>query len=296
MQARCPHCKNVFATDRAGVQFCPHCGREIEVPATAGAEAGTGAGGSAAPPEGPSGAVPPMGGPPGATPPPPGSAGVTAWERRSELGAAKALWLTWKDAMLRPTAFWAGVRPDGSPVDALLYAWIVYAISAVLSIPLSLATTNTAMWERWAQQAGAQQSPLTPYLEQLAHRSTAAVLLPVAIGVVLFPLLVVIGAAILHLFALLFGTAKNGYWATFRVVCYALSPSVFDFYGCLFPFVFIYVLALTVFGLGAVQETTQGKAAATVLTPFGLSVCCCCLIPVFALGAGGFAAFSHAHP
>src|SRR5437867_4209924 len=46
MQARCPHCKRVFATEQPGIQPCPECGKQINVPGPPSAEAGFTAPGS----------------------------------------------------------------------------------------------------------------------------------------------------------------------------------------------------------------------------------------------------------
>ncbi len=32
MDARCPRCSTVFTTDRSGIQFCPNCGQQVDVP------------------------------------------------------------------------------------------------------------------------------------------------------------------------------------------------------------------------------------------------------------------------
>jgi predicted nucleic acid-binding Zn-ribbon protein len=56
MQVRCPHCSQVFASERRGRQFCPACGGEIFVPETAAGEGEAAAGASGAPP--PAGSAP----------------------------------------------------------------------------------------------------------------------------------------------------------------------------------------------------------------------------------------------
>lgn len=62
MQARCPYCSSVFTTDRTGVQFCPSCGKQLNVPAPPPA-----AGGPETPAQGPG----TNGGTTGTVPPPP---------------------------------------------------------------------------------------------------------------------------------------------------------------------------------------------------------------------------------
>jgi hypothetical protein len=191
--------------------------------------------------------------------------------------------------MFSPTTFWADVAPNGPVWDALFYGWILYAIQAVLAAPLSLAS-NGAILSQWAERSSNDpNSPFARLAEQFAQNQSGPIaILLITLGIViLFPVSLIIGSAILHVFALLFGAGKNGYWATMRVVAYALSPTLFSFVPCVSALASIYVMVLIIFGLASVHETTQGKAAAAALTPVGLSICCCCA--GLALAAGGVA-------
>jgi hypothetical protein len=220
---------------------------------------------------------------------------VVAWERRRELGFFSALWQTWKEGMFSPSTFWPRVRPSGPPVDALLYAWILYGFAKLLSVPFALLQPSAATLEQVLQQPGLQDPQVRALVEQFAHVGGLASLGVIAASALLFPLFLVIAAAILHLFALLFGAGKNGYWATFRVLAYASSPYVFSFYGCLSFVAFIYAVVLTILGVTRVQETTAGKATATVLTPFAASCFCCCA-GIALMGMGLAAAVGRPHP
>ena len=42
MDARCPRCSTVFTTDRSGIQFCPNCGQQVDVPEPTQASGGWG--------------------------------------------------------------------------------------------------------------------------------------------------------------------------------------------------------------------------------------------------------------
>jgi hypothetical protein len=97
MQARCPRCASVFNTDRSGLQFCPNCGQQVDVPSFPGAptEGGAGWGG----PSGPGG--------PGSQGPGAALREDTPWERRATVGWVKGLFETWKRTVLTPQAFWA---------------------------------------------------------------------------------------------------------------------------------------------------------------------------------------------
>jgi hypothetical protein len=211
-----------------------------------------------------------------------------AWERRAELGWGKALWLTWKASMFEPESFWNGVRPAGPPVDALLYAWIVFAVGKLLSIPFALASPGGALAEQILRQSGGQSPEMTKYLEAAGQHGALSAVGTLVLTAILFPVVLVIAAAILHLFALLFSAAKNGYWATFRAMAYSCSPYAFAI-SCLGVISGIYSLVLTILGLARMQETTQGKAAAVTLTPFVLTCCSCCVLGVVMFGVIGSA-------
>jgi hypothetical protein len=178
--------------------------------------------------------------------------------------------------MFAPSTFWSRVRPAGPPVDALLFAWILYVAAQVLSVPFALFQPGAATLEQILRQSALQDPRFNGALEQTAHLGAVASLGMLAVQALLFPVFLVIAAAILHLFALLFDSAKNGYWATFRVAAYACAPVVFGFYFCLTFLAFIYAVVLTILGLTQVQDTSAGKATATVLTPFAASCFCCC--------------------
>ena len=276
MQARCPHCRSVFVTDHGGVQFCPNCGQQLEVPEAAGA------------------APPPIPPPPGAPPAPEPALG-TPWERRDQLGFAPALWATWKETMFRPVAFWRQVAPNAPFGDALLYAWILEAIQLVLSVPFRLLQMSANPFQQLLQ------SPDLPpqwreVVGQMAGHNVGAISIVagILVSLLLYPLILIVVAGILHVFCLMFQAGQNGYGATLRVVCYAAAPMVLGFFICLSPLAFIYQVVLAVFGIAAVHLTTSGRASAAVLTPIALSLACCCILPIIGFGAL-YSLFSTAH-
>src|SRR5215470_9718168 len=137
MDARCPRCSTVFTTDRSGIQFCPNCGQQVDVP-----EPTQAAGGGWGQPPGPGPAGGGFGGgrftgePPPGGGPIPGVRELTPWERRKELGLVQGFVETWKRSVLSPQAFFPTVRPDVPWSEALFYAWIIHAIDVVLAAPL----------------------------------------------------------------------------------------------------------------------------------------------------------------
>jgi hypothetical protein len=280
MEARCPRCSNVFSTDRCGMQFCPHCGQQVDVPAPPGASWG------GTPPgefgSGRFGGEPPPGGTPGSLP---GGKQLTPWERRREIGLVKGFFETWKQSVFSPQTFFPTVRPDVPWTEALFYGWIVHAITVILSLPiLGLGLFSMMIPTNLPSDANSEQ--VQAISKAIAGGMGVG---PILGTLVLYPLFVIIGAAILHLFAMIFGAAKNGWGATARALCYASGPNILSFIPCVGFLAGIYVVVLEVLALMGLQETTTGKAVAVVLAPV-LLVCCCAAVGIFmAVGMAGLA-------
>jgi hypothetical protein len=271
MQARCPRCAAVFTTDRSGLQFCPNCGQQVDVPPFPGAPAESGAGWGG--PSGPGG--------PGSHGPGPAVREDTPWERRSTVGWLTGLWETWKRTVFGPQSFWASVKPDGSWTDALIYAWILFALGLIVSAPLGPLGLG-----RWGYEAAlAQMRDLPPGVRTMLHNFAGLGTLQLVTSAVFYPLGLIIYAAILHLSCMLLGAGKNGYYATFRVVAYASATNVIGMLPCLGFIAGLYGIVLAILGISSVQETTLGRAAAAVLLPLLVVVCCGCAVVGIA-GAG----------
>jgi hypothetical protein len=245
MQIRCPHCGNVFESTGLDVHSCPHCGQRIEHTA-----------------------APEPGGESAAEEP-------TAWERRGELGLFTAYWQTWKGIVLSPDKFWERVRPQGSLWDALAFSWIASGLSTLISLPLQLLQGSGQM-----REALERMNNLPPDVrESLISFFAGGGQLGLALGgLLLYPVTFIITTGIVHLFCLLFGVAQNGFNATARAVGYATAPLLLSWVPCVNMGLAVYVIVLEVWGLARLQRTTYGRAAAAVLTPYGLLLCCCCSV------------------
>ena len=277
MQARCPRCASIFTTDRSGLQFCPNCGQQVDVPSFPGAPPeGSGAGWG-----GPSGPAGPVGLGPG-----PALREDTPWERRATVGWFSGLFETWKRTLFSPQAFWASVKPNASWTDALLYAWILAAVGLLVSLPF------TALGYGSLQPFLEQLQQLPPDVRTGLHKAMASGGLGKGIYFFIYPLILILWAAIQHLFCMLFGAAKHGYFATLRVLAYSAAPTVFSGLPCISVLCGFYVLVLSILGLSSVQETSLGRATAAVLGPIVL-FCCCVGGAISLAGAGLLAALAH---
>jgi hypothetical protein len=249
MQIQCPHCGNVFESMEQGVHSCPHCGQRVEPGADASGRVAQEPGGEAS------------------------GEGPTPWERRGELGLLTAYWETWKGVMLSPEAFWARVRPQGSLWEALAFAWIANGVSTLLNLPVQLLQGSGQLSEVLDQAKNIPPEVRESLLSFFGGGGQLGLALG---GLLLYPVTFFITAGIVHLFCMLFGVAQNGFNATARTVGYAAAPMLLSWVPCVGMGLFVYVIVLEVWGLARLQRTTYGRAAAAVLTPYGLLLCCCC--------------------
>ena len=276
MDARCPRCSTVFTTDRSGIQFCPNCGQQVDVPEPSQASGGWGQ----SPGPGPAGGggfgagrftgePPPGGGPL------PGRRELTPWERRKELGLVQGFFETWKRSMFSPQQFFPTVRPDVPWTEALFYASIIHGITVVLGLPfIGLGLFRPSLPSNFGGD--------TAQVESMMRAMSGGVGVAWALGtLLLYPLVVLAGAGIVHLCAMLFGAAKNGYGATVRALCYAQGPNLFGIIPCVGFLAWIYGVVLDIFGISSLQETSTGKAAGIVLLPIVFFFCCCGLLGFF---------------
>lgn len=302
MQARCPSCSAIFPTKRTGLQFCPGCGEQVMV-------ADMGDHDTATTPPGP-GAPPPPGfasahhGPPPppaasgrpgmGAPPPPGSPALnygrepTPWERRAQLGFFPALWATWKETVITPETFWKRLRPDGPAQDALLYGWMVTFIGALIQAPLQALqlTAQSAAIRDIAGQVGTLNKDTRAIFDQLFSDGSAAIVAAMIFaGVVIYPATAIASASVTHLFCVLFGAARNGFWATFRVMAYGSAPMVLAGIPVLGAGAVLWSLILIIWGIREVHDTTAGRATAAVLAVPVILCCCCCGALTFGFSA-----------
>jgi hypothetical protein len=255
----CPFCAHPLPEPTP--RFCPHCGREIA---------------GAPPPELPAAEAPPPGGPEARGGPP--------WERPG--AGFSELVDTTRQVLTEPTAFFAAMRVTGGLGRPLVYGLILGTIGLV-------ATTlyRAVFW--------ASMGPGLGMLRQ--HRAELPWLVPfmqtgfgLVLQLILGPPFLVIGlfvaAGIVHLLLLLFGGARRGFEATFRVLCYCEATaliSLLPICGSLIQTV--YMLVLAIIGLAEAHGVSRGTTAAAILVPV-LILCCCCGFGSL-LAIGGIASF-----
>ena len=190
-------------------------------------------------------------------------------------GLVQGFFETWKRSMFSPQQFFPTVRPDVPWTEALFYAWIIHGITVVLGLPfIGLGLFRPGLPSNFGGD--------TAQVESMMPAMSGGVGVAWALGtLLLYPLVVLAGAGIVHLCAMLFGAAKNGYGATVRALCYAQGPNLFGIIPCVGFLAWIYGVVLDIFGISSLQETSTGKAAGIVLLPIVFFFCCCGLLGFF---------------
>lgn len=246
--ALCWSCQNPLP--ETPVDRCPSCGVELAAPAAPA--------GAAAPP-----GVPEL--------PAAAATGGTPWEERDRVGVLTALVDTTRMVLTRPSEFFRALPVTGGIGGPLLYAVIVGWLG-VVAASLYQAIFRSIVGSSLA--AFGDRPELTAMIGWA--ESWAGFVAQVVFGGVFVAIGVFIAAAIVHLMLLLLGGARNGFEATFRVVCFSQATSlvlIVPFCGQLIaPF---WTLVIDVIGLAEAHRIGHGKAAAAVLLPIVL-VCCCC--------------------
>lgn len=208
-----------------------------------------------------------------------GDAGVrapTPWERRAELGLVQAVWQTWRATMLEPAKFWQQLDPQGAPMDAFLYGWLVSSVAGILQIPFLL--LNLAQTQAQLREAMSAMKDLPGPMKdavQLFFGNTPVLALVLGLStIVIFPLSVIISSAFTHLGVRLMGATQQPFSATLRVICYAIAPNVLSGIPVVGGLAGLYTLVLEIWGIKDVHGLSPARAAVAVLWPV-LFLCCC---------------------
>lgn len=188
------------------------------------------------------------------------------WEERDRIGFLPALFQTIRLSLFEPTHFFSRLHPRGAtppPPGGPIGSPILYAI--LVGVPGALASI---FWQFVVASLGIFSGGDAG--EALFTVSTS--IIAAALSPILIPIALLITTAVIHIFLLLFGGAKEGFLASFRTLCYASAPELFQ----LIPFCGIvsgvWWIVIAGIGLRSVHRTTSPRAFGAVVVP--LLVCC----------------------
>jgi len=250
----CPSCG--AALPEPPERFCPHCGADLE-------------------------AAPPADSPLTTPRPRPG----TPWEDRGRIGFVPALVETTQKVLTRPSEFFASMPVTGGIGGPLLYGIVIGTLGVIVAAVYREVFQALVGSTFAGLGSSAEMRRVMPFLMGGVG---------LVVQVVFSPIFVILGlfvvAAIAHLFLLLFGGARRGFEATFRVVCYSEAAAVINIIPlCGGAISAVYYLVLGIIGLAAAHGIGKGTAAAAVLLP--LVLLCCCCAGAGLLAAGSLASF-----
>jgi hypothetical protein len=304
MLARCAHCQKTFATDRFGVQRCPHCGWEVlladpaaPAPPPAAAEPPRPPPWQPQPtpppwPPAPHGGTPPPWPPPPAAPqgwapmPPgtllgpagPGEGEPSPFARRRETGFLSALAQTFRLVAFEPRRFFRFVRTSQTS-SALLFGILCFSIGTWISLvyaALAGGAGSSALQELVRRMPPGTMDPdaVISMMERATVRGLVAqaVITPIAGLVGIY-----VAAAVIHLLLLAVRGAPRGFSATLTVVAHAYGLFLLEALPVCGGVVAIawFVVALIV-GVAEGQRCGMGRAGFAVLTPALLFCACLC--------------------
>ncbi|MEW5724825.1 MAG: YIP1 family protein [Thermodesulfobacteriota bacterium] len=254
MQMVCPYCHFTKEVDPgiippgAKTATCPNCGRKFQLGP-----------GPAAGPESVEGRLRTEDRPEPPPPPPPGIAtgpalsGSVPWEERSG-SLFGDLWATWKMALFNPMEFFDRLAANPGRPGALSYGVILWSAGMILSLLLP------ALLLGISSRLGEGSGYLFPRLSVLILGLTAL------FSPLLALMAIYVGAAVVHLFLMVAGASGGGFGATLRVMCYCLSPQVFNVVPYLGSVASgLWGLVLAIIGLPKVHQAGTARVVIAVL-------------------------------
>lgn len=183
-------------------------------------------------------------------------AGDISWYNRTEKGFWRAFSRTWAKIIFSPHDFFAGIYTEKSLKEPLLFAIICGILLTVVSGLMGFLANNFVV--HFAPKAG----EIFTSARLLAMYLLLVVISPLAVTILVF-----VGAAILHIFVLIFG-GKEGFKATFKVVAYSNATSLFGIVpviGTIFGL--LYKTVLIILGLKYINRISTLKAVMVVILP-----------------------------
>lgn len=190
-----------------------------------------------------------------------------------------------REVLLNPLGFFAGL---GAPGPGRIKGPLIFAVvCAYVSAPLMV--LGASLSERLDPLTPQGSAPFAGFLPLVRESPGVAALIAASL-LVLLPLFAVlgvyVGAAIQHLFVLIFMRQRRGFWGTLPVVAYGASAlSLLAWIPILGYLVNVYGIYVTAMGLKELHGATTTRALLAALVPYLLGFTL--LIPAVLLAPPG---------
>lgn len=205
----------------------------------------------------------------------------TDWDRESAGNWFNAFYETIRFSLTKPEDFFECVARGRGISRPFIFALIISFVTFMLMA---------------AYQAGFYAIGVIPFS---ASPLAFTMSIPIAIGfvalgsIVAVPLLtaagLLIGSAVIHLCLMIIAEARRTYWDTFRMICYASGPQLFQIVPLLGNVVaWGWQLVLWIIGVKVVHRTTYGRSMLAIFLP--TIFCCGLLMLIFSAVAGSIIA------
>ncbi|MCL5270608.1 MAG: YIP1 family protein [bacterium] len=203
-----------------------------------------------------------------------------AWEWRGQLGAASALWTTFREVVFAPSETFRLARREGGLREPYLYCLAMGMFSAIAGFLISF-----PLRQRGIEYMAEMTQNLPPRMQRIYERfethpgwsfttTLLAILVfaPIALTVAVF-----VFSGINHLFMMLFGGARRGFETTFRATAYATGAcaALKIIPSCVGGLLYLVVMPIIlIIALAEMHETDTWRAVAAVAAPGVILGCC----------------------
>ncbi|MFH1830936.1 MAG: YIP1 family protein [Pseudomonadota bacterium] len=161
-------------------------------------------------------------------------------------------------------------------IFALIISAIVFLIAAAYQLGFQMLAASTEFAAEFASPFALMSVPFSVFFLIMF----AIVGVPVGTTLALL-----VQAGIYHLCLMLLGAVRRDFMSTFRVVCYAVGPQLFQIIPLLGGMVaWVWQVVLTVIGIKVVHKTTYSRSAVAVLLPM---LICCGIIMLIGMAVAG---------
>jgi len=212
-----------------------------------------------------------------------GQAEGCPWDREKGGNWPGSFYRTFSRAILEPVSLFRDVAFGHGMPRPFIYAMIINYILFVVAIAYQAGFQILAMSMELGKCVGCNIFPVAVSIPF----AIIGIVLLLVVGVPLITaFMILVRAGLYHLCLMILGAAKRDFQTTFRTVCYATSPQLFQVVPILGGIVaWIWQIVLDVIGLKVVHETTYGRSALAVFLP--TIVCCGAFFLLVTMIAGG---------